>query len=268
MRKITVEDYEAALDAFLADIQELGSDLLSVLLYGSLARGDIRPGRSDIMDAYVYLRRDVFESREKFIRALEIMTDASIRLSQSELPYHPFHYFSEDELNCLPAVYGPTWKRDERTVVAGEDVRSRIDSTPATVSVARVSFFNTRRTMGYFLSQYLQKEFKPGECEKVAKSLVSLKKHLLPMACAVVDIWTVTSESISELQKALPGLDVSVLQSIDKLARVEPDELNPNEVRQTLRETLLFMEDLRERLLIQLSAKESLDSALSGLMKL
>lgn len=268
MRQITVEDYEAALDAFLADMQNLGSDLLSVLLYGSLARGDIRPGRSDIMDAYVYLRRDVFESREKFIKALEIMTDASIRLSRTGLPYHPFHYFSEDELNSLPAVYGPTWKRNERTVLAGEDVRSKIGSTPATVSVARVSFFNTRRTMGYFLSQYLKKEFKAGECEKVAKSLGSLRKHLLPMACAVLDIWTVSSESISELQSALPGLDVSVLEKIDKVAKLEPDELDPNDVRQTLRETLCFMEDLRDRLLIHLSENGSLDSGLSGLTKI
>jgi predicted nucleotidyltransferase len=268
MTNITSQDYEAALQRFKADMQNLGNDLISILLYGSLARGDVRPGRSDIMDAYVYLRRDVFENRESFLRALEIMTDASIRLSQTGLPYHPFHYFSEDELNSLPAVYAPTWKRDEHPVVFGEDVRSRIDSAQETVAAARVSFFNTRRTMGYFLSQYLKREFKAGECEKVAKSLGSLRKHLLPMACAVLDIWTVTSESIGELQTALPGLDVSVLPKLDRLANLESTELDPHDVRQTLRETLSFMEDLRDRLLIRLTETKNRDQAFSGLMNL
>jgi hypothetical protein len=253
MQHTTVNDYHSAVAGFLADIDDIGSDLLSVLLYGSLARNNIRPGHSDILDAYVCLRSTVFEDRSKFMRALEAMVTACTRLSHTGLPFHPFHYFSEDELERLPATYLAMWRSSEGQVLAGADVRSRIDSSPASLAIERATFFNVRRTMGYFLSRHLQLDFKPGEAKRVARSLVSMKKHLLPMACAVLDIWTVSSEAPRELENALPGIDMTVLQKIDELDNSETEEPDPGLVRETLRDSLLFMERLNDILLPRLS---------------
>lgn len=253
MQTVTIDDYKRAVEGFLADMDVLGSDLVSVLVYGSLGRNDIRPGSSDLLDAYVCLDPTVFEDRRKFMKALEAMVTACTHLSQTGLPFHPFHYFSEEELERLPATYLATWRTSEGQVLTGADIRANINSSPTSMAIERGTFFNARRTMGHFLSRHLRLDFKPGEAKKVARSLVSLRKHLLPMACAVLDIWTVSLDAPRELQKALPDLDMSVLRKINEVNDPQVEEPDPDLVRETLRESLIFMERLNDILLTRIS---------------
>ena len=53
--KATGRDYDRALAVFVARMRDLGDDLKSVLLYGSVARSDFSPGKSDLLDAYVFV---------------------------------------------------------------------------------------------------------------------------------------------------------------------------------------------------------------------
>src|SRR5438477_12993298 len=98
----TVQDYDLAVQEFLADMARLGEDVASVLLYGSIARGDVVAGESDLMDAHVFLQSEVFQEKARFLQCLEVMVISCQRLSQTGLPFHPYHYFSLDEARLSP----------------------------------------------------------------------------------------------------------------------------------------------------------------------
>ncbi len=137
---IELVDYRRAVEGFKADMSQAGEAVVSILLYGSVARGDISPGRSDLLDAYVFLDEQVFEDKEQFIATMEVMAGACEKMGCSGIPFHPFHYFGLDEIGCTPALYLPSWSSDAFSmVVAGEDVRSEIGSLPSSRAVAASS---------------------------------------------------------------------------------------------------------------------------------
>jgi predicted nucleotidyltransferase len=254
MNLTSVEDYEMAIRRFLSDMERLGGDLVSVLLYGSVARGDIVPGESDMLDAHVFLREEVFQSKERFLKVLEIMVEASKHLSQTGIPYHPYHYFSVAEADRSPAIYLPTWQSDGTSkVLFGEDLRPQISSRESSQAVAATSFFEARRIMAHPLSLYLsRRHWTPDERRKIVHRLHSLKKHITIMACFALGIPCEASQAVAELERALPGLDTSVLQRIDSFrSQSEPRE-ELNNLREILREMLLFVEHLHDEVLAAL----------------
>jgi predicted nucleotidyltransferase len=257
--KATLEDYQSALESFLADMRRIDDDVVSVILYGSSASGDIKPGRSDMIDAYVYLHKEVFENEEHFQHVFAIMTEACERLFNRELPFHfhPFHYFSLEEINRSPAIYLPTWWSDRTSrVVLGEDVRPQMVTNESGRTVARTAFFEARRNMGHALTRYLHKEqLTEQERQRVVKSLVALKKHITVMACLVLDIWTSSAQAVQELERALPELDVSVMKKVETLRDDTAASADFEQIKQTIRETLVFVESLHDQLLDRLEDK-------------
>lgn len=254
--KATLEDYQSALESFLADMRRMGDDVVTVILYGSIASGDIKPGRSDMMDAYVYLRPEVFEDEERFRHAFAIMAEACERLFDRQLPFHfhPFHYFSMEEIRLSPAIYLPTWQSDRTSkIVLGEDVRPQMLTNESGREVARTAFFEARRNMGHALTRYLQKErLAEEELQRAVKSLVALKKHITVMACLVLDIWTNSAEAVRELEQALPELDVSAMREVEALREDTPSAAESERVKRIIRETLFFVESLHDLLLERL----------------
>jgi hypothetical protein len=247
---ITLSDYQRAVEGFVTGIRRIGGRLVSILLYGSVARGDLRPGHSDLMDAYVILRPETFEHKEEFLSALGIMVDSCAELSRSGIPFHPFHYFSQDEINSLPAIYLPTWSSDKSSkVLWGADVRSHISSTASSRAVAMQSFFEARRVMGHSLSRYFNMpELTQADCERIAHNLMSLKKHITILACLSLDIWVEASQAVPRLREALPHLDMSVLKKIDSFRDVPAEHFNSEDLRDTIRTMLIFVEELRDQL--------------------
>lgn len=247
---VTLADYEKALDGFVADLREgLGDDVVSVLLYGSLARRDCKPGQSDLLDAYVYLKDEVFVEKERFVKAFAGMVTACDALSRTGLPYqHPFQYWSLFELNHVPALYRAHWWSDENSlVVFGDDVRPQMSSTDADIAVARSTFFNARR-MGHHLAAYLHKpELAEQDCEKMLAGVKLLVKFLPAIACASLDIWTGPKQAVALLLEALPGLDAASVERIvafaEKRAVTDAEEL-----RDVLRETLNFIESAHDEI--------------------
>ena len=101
--------------------------------------------------------------------------------------------------------------------------------------------------MGHHLAIYLRKqELTEDDCKKMLAGVKLLLKFLPAMACVSLDILTGPKQAIPSLLKALPGLDGASVQKIQKLsvAPVEAEEL-----REILRETLSFIEDLHDKLL-------------------
>src|SRR5438552_3896838 len=107
---ITLENYDDALQGLLNDVETMKEDVSSVVLFGSMARGDVNPGRSDVMDAFLFFKPEVFNDRERYLRDLEIMVGSCQRLAQSGLVYHPFLYC--DNTNLIAATFLPALRSE------------------------------------------------------------------------------------------------------------------------------------------------------------
>lgn len=250
---VTVDDYQRAVDDFVEGLRDsLGDDLVSIILYGSLARQECKPGQSDLLDAYVYLKNEVFIDKEKFFKAFETMVRACNRLLLTGLPYqHPFQYWSEDELEHIPALYRAHLESDAlSTVLFGKDVRPQMSCTEAELAVAKVSFFEARR-MGHHLTIYLRKqELTEDDCEKMLAGVKLLVKFLPGIACVSLDILTGPNQAIPSLLKALPDLDAASAQNIEAFIQKRTVTLaEAEDLREILRQTLSFIEDLHDKLL-------------------
>ncbi|HJT25947.1 MAG TPA: hypothetical protein VJ784_00960 [Pyrinomonadaceae bacterium] len=250
---VTVDDYQRAVDDFVEGLRDsLGDDLVSIILYGSLARQECKPGQSDLLDAYVYLKNEVFSDKEKFFKAFETMVRACNRLLLTGLPYqHPFQYWSEDELEHIPALYRAHLESDAlSTVLFGKDVRPQMSCTEAELAVAKVSFFEARR-MGHHLTIYLRKqELTEDDCEKMLAGVKLLVKFLPGIACVSLDILTGPNQAIPSLLKALPDLDAASAQNIEAFIQKRTVTLaEAEDLREILRQTLSFIEDLHDKLL-------------------
>jgi hypothetical protein len=250
---VTVDDYQRAVDDFVEGLRDsLGDDLVSIILYGSLARQECKPGQSDLLDAYVYLKNEVFSDKEKFFKAFETMVRACNRLLLTGLPYqHPFQYWSEDELEHIPALYRAHLESDAlSTVLFGKDVRPHMSCTEAELAVAKVSFFEARR-MGHHLTIYLRKqELTEDDCEKMLAGVKLLVKFLPGIACVSLDILTGPNQAIPSLLKALPDLDAASAQNIEAFIQKRTVTLaEAEDLREILRQTLSFIEDLHDKLL-------------------
>ena len=243
---ITKEDYQQAIERFVADMRKMGDDAISVLLYGSAARGDILPGKSDI-DSLVYLSQEVFEDRERFLAALAIMLEACERLSKTGIPFHPFHYYSLDELGLLPAVYlscGATTK-----VILGDDIRHRLSSSDPSRSLAQQSSFQMRR-LCHPLAAFLNKKMlTPKDHETILDGLLTIRKFFIVAAGLALDIWEDPTIVAQEIKRMLPQIDISVLNRIKSLRALPAAEIESDRLREVLREALLLVENLHEEIL-------------------
>jgi len=136
--RASVSTYWSCLSTVLGILQRLGPDLVSVLLYGSMARNEIRPGESDVLDVFVVLADTALSDQERFKAALLCMTEASVFLSTTGFPFHPFHYHSLSELrDGFSAAYDPLWHSDRTSqVVWGYDLRRFMKTTQTSRSFA------------------------------------------------------------------------------------------------------------------------------------
>ena len=248
---ITVETYENALKSFLEDVDSMKDDVMSVLLFGSMARGDVRPPRSDVMDAFLFFKPEVFQDRERFLRDLQIMVSTCEQLSQTGLDFHPFLYW--ENIDLIGASFLPPFRSTRSSrIVFGQDMRDTIDGTPASRFSAGNTFFAVRR-YGHQLTHYLSKpQWTEIECERIAAELLNGRKYFPMYGCMTLNIYPGETELISEFQQALPEVDMSVLDKV-KTLRDHPELISDAEgLRQMLKEMLAFVEEAHDRLVAKL----------------
>jgi predicted nucleotidyltransferase len=242
----TVRDYDVVLEDLLGDIGRIREAVTSAVLFGSMARGDVLPGHSDMMDVYVFLGREVFHNKGQFLNALEVMARACEMIAdRSPGPFHPFFYWSETD--PVPATFHLDLAVHSK-VIYGDDIRAQIKTTPSSASVARTAFFEMRRLGGPLMAYLHKKDLGAQDCEAVFNLLMTIKRDLPMLALMVLDIWVVQKESIQALRDALPEVDTAVLDRIVVLQHDESARLNPEVLLQTFRDAMTFVEDLNDRL--------------------
>jgi predicted nucleotidyltransferase len=243
----TKEDYQRVADDFVQDMSKLGDDAVSVILYGSLVRGDVRPGQSDIMDAFLFLRHEVFQDKARYLRVLDVMIEASERLSRNGIPFHPFFYW--DDVSPMPAIFYLTFVSDKSSKpVLGADLRPGLRCSPASVAFARTVFFEFRR-QGHQGVFYLSKEkWDDKDVAGVLNILNSARKYLAMMACWALDLWVALPDTAAALQKALPHVDISVLGRIEA-ALASPEAVpDVEKLREMFMQTFELIENLHDRI--------------------
>lgn len=256
---VTVEDYDHALEGFIDDVQRMEGAAESVLLFGSMARGGVRPGVSDLMDAYIVLRPEVFEDKERFLQSLQIMMQACDRLQSTGLPFHPFGYIGSDEVEYLPAKAFSIFPFEPFTkVVWGTDVLSAIRGNTTKHFLNSTRFYEGRSIVQFHLARYLYKQvLTEHDCQTIIEVLLAVKKDTYMAYMALMDRSPTTMEPIKELEEALPGLDTSVLRRIEVLKDNLSSTPDVDEVRRLVDDALLFMEDMHSRILATLSSRRS-----------
>jgi predicted nucleotidyltransferase len=251
---ITIEDYHRALSLFLKDISRLEDDIACVLLYGSMARGDLRVGESDI-DLCVFIRKEVFDVRERFLKVFETIVEASDKLMACGLPYQRCHYYSDDELRSLDAKFIPIWGGDEASkIVYGEDIRSRIASTEAGRFIARTVFFEGRRILLPLSVYFWKEQLTEQDCKSIFNDLFVIRKAIVQSACNALGAWPDTSNALQELERMLPDVDIDVFKRITALRGHTAEDFDPEHLREMLGEALALVEILNEKIIAEVKS--------------
>ncbi len=143
---LTIARYEETLAEFSHFMAQDERSLRSVMLYGSMARGEVVPGHSDL-DFWVFVRHESFADESRFSELLRRLTQAAQILADSGLPViHAFCYYSDDELDWLPQALVPNLANDASSrVIVGDEIRAELSSTTASRALYRQSYFGEMR---------------------------------------------------------------------------------------------------------------------------
>ena len=243
------QEYQAALDKFVHDISRLQENGRSVLLYGSMARGDVIPGHSDI-DFWVILADGVLRDRDRFHQAFDVMLVAGQALAASGLPIiHAFCYYGADEIEWLPAALVPNLcnPRSSR-IVFGADIREQMGHTAASQQLYQSSyFFEMRRQMFLPLTPYLKRDsLAQKEGQHILASLKYIK-YVPEAACAALDLWPGELDAVALLGQEIV-LDMSIVPRVESWRTGHKPLADMEAVQRLLREALLFVEEINDKL--------------------
>jgi hypothetical protein len=243
----TLTDYDVVLNELLADINRIKDSVSSAVLFGSMARGDVLPGHSDMMDVYVFLNKDVFHNKDRFLNTLEVLAQACEKIAdKSPGPFHPFFYWNETD--PVPATFNLDITVHSK-VIFGEDIRSQIKTNGSSIAVAQTAFFEMRR-MGDPLMVYLRRsDLSDQDCQIIFNLLMAIKRDLPMLALMVLDIWVVHKQSIQALRDAMPDIDLEVLDKIVMLQHDEDARMNRPMLLDTFRDAMILVEKLNDRLI-------------------
>jgi hypothetical protein len=239
----STDDYYRLIDNFKRDVSQLGQELISIILYGSVARGTIRPGVSDLIDAYVVFDESIFAGAERYERALLVLVDSCRWLARCNIPFHPAHYYTDKELETVqPAVFLPTLKQSGfSTIIFGPDIRPGIDSSFNSRQCAKAEFYSFYRYLVSLGHLAMSHHWSERERMLVVAAVTKSYKKLPLLACLAMDTWVEQSEGRRELERKYPDLDLSIL---DESHRLDIEHLEDNILRPLFCRILDFVEEL------------------------
>lgn len=249
----TVKDYDDVLDNLLADVARIEDAVSCAVLFGSMARGDVLPGHSDMMDVFLFLKPELFDDKARFLEVLEVMAQGCEKIAdRAPGPFHPFFYWSETD--PVPATFYLDITVHSK-VVFGEDIRSRIQTTAPSRVVAQTTFFEMRR-LGSPLMVYLHKQdFTEQDCEVIFNLLMTIKRDLPMLALMALDIWVVQKQSIPVLKETFTEINFDVLDKIVQIQHDKAARTDPRVLQATLRDAMIFVESLNDRLVAHVNGR-------------
>lgn len=247
---ITLQDYQQTLHAFTQKISELDDALLATFLYGSMARGDIVLGHSDL-DFWVFVRQSVLADETQFKQVLSHMAECAKLLAQSGLPvFHAFCYYAEDEAQLLPSALVPNLQQEQSSrVIVGEDIRAQLGATAVSRTTHKAAYFAEMRFHIFHpLTPFIYKpDLSQKECGWVLGALKYIK-YVAEAACVACDVWCGEQEALTQLGQLLPTIDASIIQQIEAFRTGPNPTDDPKKVHEMLLLALNFVEDVHTAL--------------------
>jgi hypothetical protein len=249
---VTLEDYWRAVDSFVAAMGPLGDDVRGILLRGSLARDEVVPGQSDLLDALVVVRHGLLEEPAEFRRVVQQILAACAPLAASGIPFdHPPNLFQEEELVDFDAIFGPTLvSPDSSRLLLGEDLRPRVRWSDEGQVVARCAYFSMKRRFMDRLSIFLPPlRLSAQQQGLLFDRLVDLSKIFPVIACAALGHSASQKQALAELRRTFPELEFSPFDRITALRKGERSQDSPEELQGLLRSVFELAERIEERIL-------------------
>jgi hypothetical protein len=248
-----VEDYRRVVDAFAARMEEeLGDDLRSIILTGSMGRNQVVPGKSDLLDAVVVLRRGTLEDRERHERSLRAIVDSCQLVASSGLPFgHPCFFWEEGELADQDGLFmlGTVSPRSSR-ILAGVDVRPELSPGADAEAAARCVFFALSQRFMYPLSVFLDvPELPESQQATLFQRLVNMSKGLPLLVCAALGSPAEEALAPGKVRQILPDVDFGVLDEILAIRRGERPLPGMEGLRSLLRRALELGERIQDEVL-------------------
>ena len=224
---ITHSDYTTEVQLFLEDISELGDDLCSVILYGSLVKETVRPGLSDLLDAVVVVESKLLTDETSYYGALDLMIKICSRLSHTGVPFHPFHYFDNDSNGwSAVALYVPAWTSDRYSrIIAGADVRPLLRTSDSELLYMRGWYFALYRWFrrrALFLGAVLERN---EGLDEVIRALQEFTRNHPQFACFACKRSVDRAEAIAEISALFPTFDVDSLQRLSEQVEKSPPNI-------------------------------------------
>jgi hypothetical protein len=223
----SIADYDQLVEGFLTAISALGDDLVTVMLYGSVMRGDVRPGVSDLIDAVVILRPEVLNDEAKFCEVLNIMTETCRPVLESGVPFHAFHYFALDDNRwSTAAVYLPAWTSDKHSkIIAGTDSRHLLATADKQLDFMRGWYFMLHRTIQTNAVLFGAMLEIPEKRRLMIPALRSPIRDLAQFACFACSRPMERAEAVTELSRLFPDVKVNTLKTLLKRFDEPPYEV-------------------------------------------
>lgn len=243
---ITHTDYTTEVQLFLEDISELGDDLCSVILYGSLVKETVRPGLSDLLDAVVVVESGLLADETSYYRALDLMIRICSRLSHTGVPFHPFHYFDSDPNGwSAVALYVPAWTSDRYSrIIAGTDVRPLLRTSDSELLYMRGWYFASYRWFrrrALFLSAALGRQAGPDE---VIRALQEFTRNHPQFACFACNRSVDRAEALGEISALFPAFDIDSLQRLSEKVEASAPNIDTHSAQGLLEQALQLNESL------------------------
>jgi hypothetical protein len=241
-----IDEYAKCIEEFLLTCRQLDAEIISILLYGSVARGDIRVGHSDVLDATIVFQDRVLDNQTTFYRALDLMVLACHQLSATGLPFHPFHYFTlEEACHSYWSLYLRPWGSNSSSLVLhGSDIRPLFRSIEENDWFNRGAIFaecyrieNAARFLVTDLTHLINRT----GALQVVKQFLKTMPHL---ACVACDLDVDPAKAISALKVIVPDLDLARLYKLHELKNVEAKDVSPDDVRIALNNMLQMNQEL------------------------
>lgn len=219
----SLADYDDCVNLLKDASLVLGGDVLSILLYGSLAIGTVKPGASDVLDAIVIVADDVIDDEQKYERAMGVFSTVCVKIACKGLPFHPFHYYSRTEFaKRYPAFYQRQWITDGYSKVAsGLDVRTEITGSDYDWKLLEESYFAQRLLVQRIAHYIANPDSIIANKSGAFAALANFVRFSPRLACVTLGEHVVEQQMLAALTKHIPSLDTESLTSLREMAKSE-----------------------------------------------
>lgn len=226
---ITNDDYTKALETFVSVASQLGDTLRSILLYGSMVKGTVRPGASDMLDAAVILRESVLTREAEYYEVLDVLTEACARIRMPDVPFHPVHYFVLDDAGWSAATHFlPAWRSERYSrIVAGVDLRACLHTADVECEFMRGWYVQL-----YFALQQAALAVKlgprtAGQPAPSLRGLLHLLRETTAFACFACGLLVDRDEAPAALVRLLPEAPLGLLPPLCDRSAMDRDDWDP-----------------------------------------